>query len=233
MNTDDKTLPTHLGLILDGNRRWAKSRGLPTLEGHRKGYENLKIIAKASFEAGIEYVSAFIFSTENWNRTKEETTYLMNLALRIAEKDSRELLDQGVKIVMLGSKDRVPEKVVTAFKKIESESKNNTKGTLALCFNYGGYQEITDAVKQIVKNGVSSNEITEETISKHIYHPEVPPVDFIIRTSGEQRLSNFMLWRAAYSELLFVDTYWPDFSRDDLSSALVDYAQRNRRFGGN
>lgn len=224
-------IPRHLGFILDGNRRWAVAQGLPTLEGHRKGYENLQDIAQLCFDRGIQYVSAFVFSTENWNRSKEEVGYLMDLAVKVAQKDTNKLVKNNIKVVMLGSEQGVPAKVLKAFRDVEERSKNNTGGTLALCFNYGGFQEITEAVKAVVEEGVPAEDITSDVIAQYLYHPEIPSVDLMVRTSGEQRLSNFMLWRVAYSELLFIKKHWPDFSEDDLSEVLREYAGRNRRFG--
>lgn len=229
----DSNIPTHIGFILDGNRRWAKDQGLATLEGHRKGYENLQDVAKACFEKSIQYVSAFVFSTENWSRSKEEVSYLMDLALKIATKDTKALIDNNIKIVVLGIEENVPPKVIKAFKKIEKDSIHNTGGVLALCFNYGGYQELVDATKRIIQSGMGADEVTAEVISEYLYYPEVPPIDLIVRTSGEQRLSNFMLWRAAYSELYFTKKHWPDFSTADLEDALLEYSKRHRRFGGN
>lgn len=233
MSTDEQVIPVHLGLILDGNRRWARDKGLPTLEGHRKGYENLKTIAKDAFERGVEYVSAYIFSTENWSREKEEVDYLMNLAMRIATKDAKQLIKENIKIVVLGIEDRVPEKLVKAWRETEDASKDNTGGTLALCFNYGGLREIADAVKSMINSGVKVDEVSEDMIAQNLYHPEVPPVDFMIRTSGEQRISNFMLWRVAYAELYFADCHWPGFGRAEFDKALSEFSRRNRRFGGN
>lgn len=227
------SLPQHVGFILDGNRRWATSQNRPTFEGHKKGYENLKEVAQACFDRGIHYVSAFIFSTENWNRSKEEVGYLMNLAIKIATKDTEELIENNIKVVMLGSEEGVPSKVLQAFRLVEAKSQHNTGGTLALCFNYGGFQEITDAVRALTRDGTSGNDITIDAIEKCLYHPEIPPIDLVIRTSGEQRLSNFMLWRVAYAELFFTKKYWPDFSTEDLTRALEDFAQRHRRFGAN
>ena len=225
--------PTHLGLILDGNRRWAKEQGLPTLEGHRRGYDNLKTIARHAFDRGVKYVSAYIFSTENWNRAKEEVDYLMNLAMKIAVSDAKELIKENIKIVVLGVEDKVSPKLIQAWRDAEEDSKNNTGGTLALCFNYGGTRELTDAVRKIVTSGIHSEEITESTLTEHLYHPEVPDIDLMIRTSGEQRISNFMLWRIKYAELYFEQKHWPAMTTDDLDMALDDFASRNRRFGGN
>ena len=234
MQEDSTTaLPIHLGLILDGNRRWAREQGLPTLEGHRKGYENLKTIARHAFSRGVQYVSAYIFSTENWNRAKEEVDYLMNLAMKIAVKDAKQLIKENIKIVVLGVEDKVSPKLIKAWREAEEDSKNNTGGTLAVCFNYGGTRELTDAVRRIVTNGVDASEITEDTLADHLYHPEVPDVDLMIRTSGEQRISNFMLWRIRYAELYFEQKHWPAMNTSDLDNALDDFASRNRRFGGN
>lgn len=227
------TVPVHLGLILDGNRRWARDQGLPTLEGHRKGYENLKTIARHAFEKGVKYVSAYIFSTENWDRSKEEVDYLMSLAMKIAIKDSKELIKENIKIVVLGVEEKVPPKLIKAWRDTEEDSKNNTGGVLALCFNYGGTREITDAVQAIVTSGISANEVTEEVIAEHLYHPEIPDVDLMVRTSGEQRLSNFMLWRMRYAEMYFAPMHWPALTTADLDDAFTEYTNRNRRFGGN
>jgi undecaprenyl diphosphate synthase len=224
-------VPVHLGLILDGNRRWARSQGLPTLEGHRKGYDNLKTIARHAFESGVQYVSAYIFSTENWTRAKEEVDYLMNLAIKIASKDAAELIKENIKIVVLGIEDKLDTKLVEMWRRNEEDSKNNTGGTLALCFNYGGLREISDAVKQVVAKGTKAEDISEEMITQNLYHPEVPPVDLMIRTSGEQRISNFMIWRIAYAELYFTGKHWPAFTPADLDIALAEYKKRQRRYG--
>ncbi len=225
--------PKHIGFILDGNRRWARNNNLPTFEGHRRGYGILKDIAKAAFERGVEYVSAYVFSTENWSRSKEEVDYLMKLALSVAKKDAKQLSKDNVRIVVLGVDDRVSPKIMKAWRDVEEDSKNNTGGTLALCFNYGGKREVSDAVQAALKAGVLPVEITEDVIDKYIYHPDVPPVDFVIRTSGEQRLSNFMLWRVGYAELYFAQPHWPDFTVVELEKALEEFSRRNRRFGGN
>ncbi len=233
MSDQQASIPNHIGLILDGNRRWARENGLPQLEGHRRGYENLKTISRAAFDRGVHYVSAFIFSTENWNRTKEEVDYLMNLAMKIATKDAKELSEENIKIVVLGIEDGVNPKLIKAWRQVEKESQDNTGGTLALCFNYGGMREITDAVKKIINDGVRSSDVTESDIENNLYHPEIPAIDFMIRSSGEQRISNFMLWRMAYAELYFSPKHWPGFTANDLEVALTDYASRQRRFGGN
>lgn len=226
-------VPAHLGLILDGNRRWARQQGLPAFEGHRQGYENLKTIADHAFKQGVKFVSAYIFSTENWSRAKDEVDYLMNLALKIATQDAKELIENNIRVLVFGLEAHVPKRVLKALKKIQTDSSENNGGTLILCFNYGGQQEIVAAVKRIITHQLPVDEITQETISQNIYNPEVPPVDLVIRTSGEQRLSNFMLWRVAYAELYFTKLQWPEFTTHALDDALQDYQNRNRRFGGN
>lgn len=228
---DEAVVPTHLGLILDGNRRWARERGLPTLEGHSRGYDNLKDIAKAAFDRGVKYVSAYIFSTENWDRTKKEVGYLMNLALRMLTRDVAELNNENIKLIWLGRPNNLSKKLLKAIKDAEELTQNNTRGTLCLCFNYGGKLELADAFKSIAEKGINPDEITTDLINEHLYCDNVPAVDLVIRTSGEKRISGFMLWRVAYSELEFLDKYWPDFNNEDLDAALISYAKRHRRFG--
>jgi undecaprenyl diphosphate synthase len=221
------SVPAHLGIILDGNRRWAKANGLATLEGHRKGYENLKTIADAAIERGVQVVTAYVFSTENWNRSQEEVNYLMELLLWVATHEVNEMHKKGIRIRFLGSEQRLSPKILKAIKKAEEKTAGNTRGTLGLCLNYGGQTEIVEAVQAI-----GEGEVTMEAITQHLYAPDLPPVDMVIRTSGEQRLSNFMLWRAAYAELYFTDVHWPAFSETDLDAALAEFASRQRRFGG-
>jgi undecaprenyl diphosphate synthase len=230
-NEDILNLPTHLGLILDGNRRWAKEHGIPKLEGQKKGYQRLKKIDEAAIEKGIKYVSAYVFSVENWNRSKEEVSYLMNLLLWVSKVETKKLAKKNIKVVFSGSKEGLSDEILRAMDDAEKRTTNNDGGTLVLCLNYGGKQEITDAVKNIIKDGVDSEEITTELISKYLYEPNIPDVDLIIRTSGEQRLSGFQLWESAYSELKFVKKYWPAFNLHDLDKALLDYSNRKRRFG--
>jgi undecaprenyl diphosphate synthase len=227
-----ETVPKHIGLILDGNRRWAKINGLPQLEGHRAGFENLKIIAEQAFERKVEFVTAFVFSTENWNRTKEEVGYLMDLAFRVITRDLKDSYEKGVKLVWVGSEEGVSDKLIRAIRNAEHETRDNTKGTLGVCFNYGGKKEITEAVRKIVREGTRAQDITEDVIRRYLYAPQLPDLDLLIRTGGEQRISNFMLWRAAYAELYFTEKHWPAFDEQDLDAAIAEYAARNRRFGG-
>lgn len=224
-------LPQHIGFILDGNRRWARENGLPTLKGHAKGYNQIKEVAVELFERGVKYVSAYIFSVENWNRSKEEVSYLMNLVLKMVTRDLDEIIQKGVRVRILGMEKGLSPQIIKAIRKVEQKSAEGTKGTLAVCFNYSGQTEIADACKKIVEEGIEPNDITPEVIAKHLYAPEVPAVDLVVRTSGEQRLSNFMLWRVAYSELLFLGKYWPEMTKQDVSVILDEYSSRQRRFG--
>lgn len=229
MTKSDAAVPRHLGIILDGNRRWAKEQGLKTLQGHQQGAEVFREIVYGAFERGIEYISAYVFSTENWQRTQEEVSYLMGLVIKVMHKYLDEFHQKGVKIVILGSREGLSDKVIDALEETQAKTAHNTNGTVALCFNYGGKQEIIEAIKQIPTDKVT--DLTPDSFEQYLYAPEVPPVDLVVRTSGEQRLSGFMLWRAAYAELLFVDKYWPDFTVTDLDDVLAEYSRRNRRFG--
>lgn len=224
--------PKHIGYIVDGNRRWAKERGLSTYEGHLAGYKTISKVALASFDAGVKYVSAYIFSTENWKRSEEEVGKLMGLVVRLVTTDLSELEKNNIKLVILGSRDNLSDRVKKAVDKAVLKTANNTVGTLALCFNYGGHQEIIDAVKKIVQSGVSADEVSTDLIEQNLYGPEIPPVDLVVRTSGEQRISNFMLWRIAYSEMMFLDKYWPDMTELDVADIINEYNSRSRRFGG-
>jgi len=229
--SDNKSIPNHLGLVMDGNRRWAKSQNLPTLQGHKKGYDNLKEIAKYAFDLGVKYVSAYIFSLENWDRSKQEVNYLMRLALRMLTKDVEELNKNQIRVVWLGSKQRVSQKLLDAIHNAEEKTKNNKRGTLCICFNYSGYQEIVDAFHKIIDKKIPEEQINIATIEENLYGNNIPQIDFMIRTSGEQRISNFMLWRINYAELLFVEKYWPAFTKKDLDQAFNEYSTRERRFG--
>jgi undecaprenyl diphosphate synthase len=223
--------PRHIGMILDGNRRWAKQRGLPPMEGHLAGYKNLKDLAiYALKDRGIEYVSGYVFSTENWNRTKDEVGYLMKLVLRALTEYLDEFHRENIKITVLGTKDKLSKSLIKAIDKAESKTAGNTGGTLALCFNYGGHQEMADAFNKLSQNSDGST-ITVADIENSLYHSEIPPVDIIVRTSGEQRLSGFMMWRAAYAELMFMPKFWPDFTNDDIDEVVAEYGRRQRRYG--
>ena len=229
-----KTVPHHISFIVDGNRRWAKERGLPTLEGHRRGFDVLMEIIEECFKEGIEIVSAYVFSTENWSRSKEEVEYLIELIESMFDKQLEILHEKGVRVCALGSRTyNVSPKLVKLIEKAEDLTRNNTERTLALCFNYGGQLEIVDAVKSLLGGGFGPEDITTELIAEHLYHPEIPPVDFMVRTSGEQRISNFMLWRMAYAEMYFPEKKWPEMTREDVPLLIEEFNSRNRRFGGN
>ncbi len=219
----------HVGFILDGNRRWAKKNGLSAKEGHKKGFDNFRKIADACLERGVSYLSVFAFSTENWNRSKEEVGFLMGFIQIVIKKYISDLQKKNIRFVWLGSSEGLDDKIVKQLKDAEKASAANSAGTVCLCFNYGGQQEISDAACKLV---AEKKPITVESLSEKMYGgKDIPDIDLIIRTSGEQRLSNFMLWRAAYSELYFSGKYWPDFSTIDLDEALTDYENRKRRFG--
>ena len=232
--TDDAqvAIPKHVGYIVDGNRRWAKSHGLPTYEGHLAGYNALKEVALATMHAGVTYMSAYVFSTENWNRSADEVKKLMGLTLKVLAADVPEFNKHGVRLKIVGSREGVDPKIVKAIEAAEMATSQNSKGELAVCFNYGGQREIVDAVKKIVQSGVDIDDIDEALIAKNLYAPEVTPLDVVVRTSGEQRLSNFMLWRSAYSEFIFLKKNWPDMTKEDVTAIMEEYSSRQRRFGG-
>jgi len=224
-------VPEHLGLIIDGNRRWAREHGLPLPEGHRQGYLTLRTITAAALKRGVRYLSAYVFSNENWKRDEQEVRDLMKLLSWVLKHEVKQLHKEGIRLRVAGSRMRLGAAMVRAILHAEDMTKDNTRGTLLLCLDYGGQQEIVDAVKRIAASGIEPDEITPELITHHLYAPDVPAPDLIIRTSGEQRLSNFMLWGSAYSELAFPEKNWPDFTEQDLNSILADYAARHRRFG--
>lgn len=229
--TEALAVPTHLGLILDGNRRWAQERGLPAIEGHREGYQALKKVAKAGLKYGVRYMSAYVFSTENWQRDRDEVKQLMKLLRWVLKHEIKEFNSEGIRLRVIGSKLKLGTSLAKAIHDAEEATKDNSRATLLICLDYGGQQEIVDAVKRITELGYKPEDITPELISKFLYAPDVPPVDLVIRTSGEQRTSGFMLWETTYSELLFDKDNWPDFDEAHLQLALQEYTKRQRRFG--
>lgn len=229
---DTTATPQHIGYILDGNRRWAKKHGLPTYEGHLAGYNALKDVIEATADAGVKYISFYTFSTENWNRAEDEVRGLMKLIRRLFNGDVKRLVSEGYRLVVLGGRENLPDDVCEMIDKAETNSQNGTKATLAMCFNYGGQQEIVRAAQKAIESGMQASDITNTNFVQFLDHPDVPPCDLIIRTSGEQRLSNFMLWRSAYSELMFLDKLWPEMTKNDVSAILEEYQKRTRRFGG-
>ena len=225
-------VPTHIGYILDGNRRWAKKHGLPTYEGHLAGYNALHEVIEATSNAGVKYISLYTFSTQNWTRAAEEVQGIMSLIRRLFKSDIKRLVKEDYRVVVLGSREGVPADIAKYIDEAEERSKNGTKATLAICFNYGGQEEIVRAARRLIEQKMSTGNVTLESFAAAIDHPEVPPCDLIVRTSGEQRLSDFMLWRSAYSEFLFLDKYWPEMTKQDITDILEEYTRRKRRFGG-
>lgn len=229
-------IPYHVGIILDGNGRWATERGLKRSEGHKAGFETLKILSKHVFTRGVKVLSVFAFSTENFNRTKDEVDYLMNLFLKGFKSSIKEFNKNNIKVVFSGRKEPLSDKVYKSMKSLEKETLNNTGGILNICLNYGGQTEIVDTTKKLINDvldgKIKSEDITPEIFMKNLYN-DLPPMDFLIRTSGEIRISNFMLFSLAYAEMYFPHTYFPDFKEDEFDKALEEYTKRDRRFGKN
>lgn len=226
------TIPRHIGYIVDGNRRWAKQHGIPGYEGHLAGYNTLKDIVRATVDKGVKYISIYAFSTENWKRGEGETGKLMKLALRLFQTDLDELIREDIRLKVLGAPDGLSDTVIEAARNAEAKTAHCARATLALCFNYGGQREIVDSVRELLREGARAEDITEETIEQNLYSPDIPPLDVVVRTSGEKRLSNFMLWRTAYSEFIFIDKFWPDMTEEDVAGIIEEYSKRTRRFGG-
>lgn len=224
-----EVLPEHIGIIMDGNGRWAKKRGLPRTAGHKQGAETFRTISKECGRLGIKHATFYAFSTENWKRPKEEVDAIMRLFKQYLLEAKEDITAaENNKLRFIGLKDGIPDDILNLMEEAEEDTKNNTGCDIALAVNYGGREEIVNAVNKLIADG--KTEITEEDISQNIY--TVPDCDLIIRPSGEQRLSNFLLWQAAYSEFWYSDVMWPDFSVQDLYKALSDFENRNRRFGG-
>lgn len=221
----------HLAIILDGNRRWAKGKGLPTFMGHKSGYERIKDICKWCVKRDIKVLTVYAFSTENWNRSKKEVKYLMTLLNKTFSEDTEEFNKLGLKVNVIGSKDRISSQIKKNIEKIEKETKNNKKMVLNICFNYGGRLEIVEAVKKIIKEGIEPEQVSEELINKYIWFKGQPEPDLIVRTSGEKRLSGFLTWTSVYSELYFPSCFWPDFDEKELDKTITEFERRNRRFG--
>lgn len=221
----------HLAIIMDGNRRWAKERGLPSFEGHRAGYERMKEVGDWCLDRGIQTLSVFAFSTENWNRTEEEVGYLMDLLEKALTDELQRFASKGVRIKVVGQRERLRPSVLRAIESAEKNTAENTRATFAICLNYGGRSEILDVCKKIVADGLKPEEITEEEFAKRLYWPNIPDPDLIVRTSGEERVSGFLTWEGVYSELYFTQKHWPDFDEAELDKALEEYASRQRRFG--
>ena len=221
----------HIAIIMDGNRRWAKERLLTAMMGHKKGVEALKITTKACNDYGIKYLTLYAFSTENWNRRKEEVEFLMDLLAKTLLNELDELDKNNVKLNFIGNLSRLNENLQKIIKNSKEKTKNNTGVILTVAINYGSRDEIVFAVKNIIKSGIKESGITEETIADNLYTYNLPDPDLLIRTSGEMRISNYLLWQIAYSEIYVTDTYWPEFDKNSLKNAIVEFAKRQRRRG--
>ena len=225
-----ENLPLHVGIIMDGNGRWAVRRGLPRIEGHRKGAETTERIVVAASKIGIKYLSLYAFSTENWKRPKEEVNFLFSLMYEYVRSKLNLFLENNVKFRAMGRLWELPDYLQEGFAWMEEQTSHCSGMTAVFAVNYGGRQEILDAVNRILKSGLDS--VDQETFSRYLYIPELPDLDLLIRTSGELRISNFLLWQSAYTELWFTDTLWPDFTEEEFKKALADFSRRERRFGG-
>ena len=219
----------HIAIIMDGNRRWAKERNLPSAVGHKKGVDALKKTMKACDDFGIKYLTVYAFSTENWNRKPEEVNFLMDLLGQTLKNELKEMHENNVVISFIGDTKKLSDKLQAILKNAVNTTKHNTGVNLQIAFNYGSRDEIVYAVQNIVKEGIT--DITEETISNHLYTKEIPEPDLLIRTGGEMRISNYLLWQIAYSEFIVVPDFWPEFDKEKLARCVLEYKQRNRRFG--
>ena len=224
-------LPRHVAMIMDGNGRWALSRGLPRLAGHKKGTENLRRVIRASVEFGIKYLTIYAFSTENWGRPPEEVKGLMYILEDVIDKELAELNKEGVQLRHIGRLERLAPSLQKKVLHAVELTKNNDRLILNVAFNYGGRDEIVNAIQNIMKDGIAPEEVTDELVSRYLYTAGVPDPDLIIRTSGELRVSNFLIWQAAYSEWYVTPTYWPDFNKEEYRHALETFAGRDRRYG--
>lgn len=237
MEFDKEKLPKHIAIIMDGNRRWAKAKGMPAAFGHKEGAKTLEKIVRYANKIGIEYITVYAFSTENWKRTEEEVKSLMILFQTYVDNYSKRADSENIKVQFLGEMNAFSEKMRKGFKDCEERTKNNTGIVFNIALNYGGRDEILHAVKAIASKVEQGNlkpeEITEKVIQENLYTKDMPDPDLLIRTSGEMRLSNFLPWQLVYAEFLFVEKNWPDFSEEDLDEAIIEYQKRTRKFGAN
>jgi undecaprenyl diphosphate synthase len=231
LNVDPAKIPNHIAIILDGNGRWAKKRGMPRLFGHREGAENLKRIVRAFLEFKIKYLTVYAFSTENWNRPQDEIAGLKQIFNEAFGSNLKRLSEEQIRIIHLGQREGLDADLLAKIDRAVEETKNNSRLTLSIGLNYGSRNEIMHAVRKIVSSGVKPEDISEQTITNALFTHELPDPDLVIRTSGEQRLSNFLLWQSAYAEWEFPKKLWPEFNREDLIDAIEEYASRDRRFG--
>jgi undecaprenyl diphosphate synthase len=234
---DLERLPSHIAIVMDGNGRWARQRGLPRTKGHEAGEEALYDVVLGALEIGLSHLTVYAFSTENWKRPRSEVRFLINFNRTLLRKRRDELHERGARVRFLGRRDdwRIPKSVLRDMEEGERLTRHNTKLTLTIAFNYGGRTEIVDAVKRLLAEHdagrLKGKRLTPDSISSRLYQPELPDPDLLIRTGGEMRISNFLLWQAAYAELWFTPVYWPDFNREHLYEAIRDYQKRDRRFG--
>lgn len=231
-----KPMPKNIAIILDGNGRWAKKRGLPRIVGHAKGIKTLVEISEETQDLGLDSLLVYAFSTENWSRPTDEVKFLMNALIENLVKYKKRIIKRQTKVVILGERNNLSEDVLNAINEIERDTAMFDSFTLGICFNYGGHQEIINATKELAEEVLSGNlkieDINKEIFEKHLYTKDFGPLDLLIRTSGEERLSNFLPWQSAYSEFVFTKTYWPDFHAKELYMAIDEYQSRSRRFGG-
>jgi undecaprenyl diphosphate synthase len=236
MSSDDsetrRPVPRHVALIMDGNGRWARERGLPRIAGHQAGTENIRRITTRAAELGIEFLTLWAFSTENWRRPKDEVDGILQILAQAIDSETDELHRQGARLQHIGSLDGLPPELAQSVRDAIHLTRENTRICLTLAFNYGGRAEIVTAIQRMVADGLDAAEISEETVSHYLYTAGLPDPDLIVRTSGELRTSNFLIWQAAYSEYHFTPVYWPAFGPEDLDAAVADYLSRERRFGG-
>ena len=233
VSIDLNAVPKHVACVMDGNGRWAEQRGLPRIEGHKMGEHALIEAIEGALELGVEWLTVYAFSTENWKRPPDEVKFLIGFNEDILIRRQNELHEKGVQIRFVGRNDwRVPKRLTKRMNEASELTRKNTKLKFTIAFNYGGRAEMVDAMKSLMKAGVSPDKINEKMIRRHLYDPQMPEVDLMIRTSGEYRTSNFLLWHLAYSEMWFTDTLWPDFDRSDVAKAIYDFQNRTRRYGG-
>ena len=232
---DDVTVPVHVGVIMDGNGRWAKKRGLPRKFGHREGAKNFRTITRHAKEIGVQYITFYAFSTENWKRPQDEVDSIMDLFEKYLD-EVNDFVEENIRVRFIGDRTRLSKTLQRKMAKVEEDSKDFDSMTLILAINYGGRDEICHSVKkiaQMVKDGsLEPDDITQDIIQQNLYTEEIPSLDLVIRPSGEQRLSNFMIWQAAYAEFYYTNILWPDFKNDDFDKAVIAFSERNRRFGG-
>jgi undecaprenyl diphosphate synthase len=229
--TSDNGVPRHIAIVMDGNRRWARGRHLPVIAGHRQGVETIRRTVRAARDRGVEYVTLYSFSTENWKRSREEVGGLMALLEETIRRETPTLVQDGVRLRIIGRLHELSDGVRRAIDEAAAATDAGTNGTMTIAFNYGGRAEIVDAVKRLVADGVPADQIDERAIAARLYAPEHPDPDLLIRTGGELRVSNFLLWEVAYAEMWATDVLWPDFAVEHLDAALASYAGRERRYG--